>query len=64
MNAAQAPGDSTTAAEEAGQGPGDAGKEGRMSTWAYRVKMEAKLAEFTAAVNEHRAPLSAAEDNV
>ena len=63
MNAAQSTGDSK-AGVEGKDGEGDAPEEGKMSTWAYRVKMEAKLAEFAAAVNEHRTPVSAAEDNV
>ena len=63
MNAAQSTGDSK-AGVEGKDGEGDAPDEGKMSTWAYRVRMEAKLAEFAAAVNEHRTPVSAAEDNV
>ena len=63
MNAAQSTGDN----KAGGKGKGDGAEtpeDGKMSTWAYRVRMEAKLAEFTAAVNEHRTPVSAAEDNV
>lgn len=63
MNAVQLPADSK-AGEEPKQGADDTPKEGMMSTWAYRVKMASKLEEFSAAVNEHRAPVSAAENNV
>ena len=63
MNAVQTPAESK-AGEEPQQDAGDTSKEGKMSTWAYRVKMASKLEEFTAAVNEHRTPVSAAENNV
>ena len=63
MNAAQSTADSKAGVEGKGE-EGDAPDEGKMSTWAYRVKMAAKLTEFAAAVNEHRTPVSAAEDNV
>ena len=63
MNAVQVPADSKVG-EEPKQDASDAQKEGKMSTWAYRVKMASKLEEFSAAVNEHRAPVSAAENNV
>ena len=63
MNAAHVPSDGK-AGEEPQQDADKAPKEGKMSTWAYRVKMASKLEEFTAAVNEHRVPVSAAEDNV
>ena len=63
MNAAHSTGDSKAGTEGKDDGV-ETPEEGKMSTWAYRVKMEAKLAEFTAAVNVHRTPVSAAEDNV
>lgn len=63
MNAVELPADSK-AGEESKQDASDTAKEAKMRTWAYRVKMASKLEEFTAAVNEHRAPVSAAEDNV
>jgi len=63
MNAAQVPTNSKPG-EEPKQDASDAPKDGKMSTWAYRVKMANKLEEFKAAVNEHKAPLSAAESNV
>ena len=64
INAAQLPEDSK-ASEEGKQGAGEAPvADAKMRTWAYRVKLEAKLAEFTAAVNEHKAPVSDAENNV
>ena len=64
MNAAQLPEDSK-ASEEGKQDVGEAPVlDAKMRTWAYRVKLEAKLAEFTAAVNEHKAPVRDAENNV
>lgn len=63
MNAVQLPADSK-AGEEPKQDASDTPTEGKMSTWAYRVKMASKLEEFNAAVNDHRAPVSAAENNV
>ena len=45
MNAAQSTGDSKAGAEGK-DGEGGAPEEGKMSTWAYRVKMDVKLAEF------------------
>ena len=63
MNAVQMPADSK-AGEEPKQDASSLPKEGKMSTWAYRVKMSSKLEEFNAAVNEHRVPYNAAENNV
>ncbi len=64
MNAAQLPEDSKASEENQQDAEKTPVADAKMRTWAYRVKLEAKLAEFTAAVNEHKAPVSNAENNV